>query len=179
MDGNIFKYKNDKSLDLDITIQQETPPTEIILEPSTSSDANPTRRRIIITSSSADIGDNDSNVVVEEAEERRNHETNSKKRRAFNVCKHIVSIIFVVLDISFDWITYSEMSTGNFTISVEKQVRNIQFTHECEVKGNTVKTLYIVITVVSTILSMVQTVFIVYQIQGEIKNIKIIKSSIQ
>lgn len=137
-----------------------------------SSNENIPRRRVR-TNPNTEAEENVTDNFHDEDEVSQSTSQNNRRRRAFNICKHIISIVFICLDVTFDWISFAEMSIGNFTISVEKQVGNVEFTYECEGTGNTVKLIYIVISTLGTILSLIQGAIIVYQIYGEVNTVRI------
>lgn len=78
--------------------------------------------------------------------ENENDEKKTKyvfeRRRVFNLAKHIVSIVLIIIDSVFDWVEYGEMNKrGNYSTVAERRVNNVEYTvclSDIYHRGNTI-----------------------------------------
>lgn len=108
--------------------------------------------------------------------ENENDEKKTKyvfeRRRVFNLAKHIVSIVLIIIDSVFDWVEYCEMNKrGNYSTVAERRVNNVEFTTECVETGQTIQFVFLIFTIVATLISVIQIIYITYQIISEVKRV--------
>ncbi|XP_076084314.1 uncharacterized protein LOC143055051 [Mytilus galloprovincialis] len=152
--------------------------SSIILSPETAGHCNVLKRRHIPGNVDQEHEESPINTQIAEENDDWKKKPHFERRRIFNLAKHIISIVLIILDLVFDWVEYFEMNkTGNYTIAAERSVKNVEFTIECEGTGKTIQFIFLVFTIVATILSVIQILHIIYQmfheIKGEMKDTKI------
>lgn len=108
--------------------------------------------------------------------ENENDEKKTKyvfeRRCVFNLAKHIVSIVLIIIDSVFDWVEYCEMNKrGNYSTVAERRVNNVEFTTECVETGQTIQFVFLIFTIVATLFSVIQIIYITYQIISEVKRV--------
>ena len=103
-------------------------------------------------------------------------ERNSERRKIFNMVKYIISIVLIILDLTFDWIQYSELNnTGNYSIVAERRMKNVEFTFDCEGNEKDIQFIFLIFTVVGTVMTVLQILNILYQIYYEVKGVYVSK----
>ncbi|XP_052089290.1 uncharacterized protein LOC127726032 [Mytilus californianus] len=158
--------------------QEENQPysSPVILSPETAGNCNVLTRRHIPRNEGQE---SPINTLIAEENDEWKKKPHFERRRMFNLTKHIISIVLIILDLVFDWVEYSEMNKrGNYTLVAERRVKDVEFTIECEGSGKTVQFVFLVFTIVATILSMVQILHIIYQMFHETKGVVIDKKII-
>ncbi|XP_071142795.1 uncharacterized protein [Mytilus edulis] len=150
--------------------REENQPSSVILSPETAGRCNVLKRRHIPRNVEQEHEESTINTQIAEENDEWKKKPHFERRKMFNLAKHIISIVLIILDLVFDWVEYSEMNkTGNYTIAAERSVKNVEFTIECEGTGKTIQFIFLVFTIVATILSVIQILHIIYQMFHEIK----------
>ena len=148
--------------------------SQVILNPLKLNSTSSARRRLTPTVNQASL--EDGRQSSEDTEHELRTKPHFERRKIYNIVKHVISIVLIILDIIFDWVQYSEMNTrGNYSIVAERRLKNIEFTFECEGTGKEVQFVFMIFTIIATILSIVQVINIIYQMHFEFKGVFIVK----
>ncbi|CAG2253976.1 unnamed protein product [Mytilus edulis] len=112
----------------------------------------------------------DSEISIKTSEDIEKKEPYLKRRTLFNLTKHIISTILIVMDLTLDWIEYSAMNnTGNYSINIERDYKKIKYTVECENSGESIQVIFLIVSVIGTVFSGLQIVNIIYQFYHELR----------
>ncbi|CAG2239447.1 unnamed protein product [Mytilus edulis] len=151
-------------------VTQEASTTSAILSAESAGHSNILKRRHIPENVDQEHEKSPINTQIAEENDESKKKPHFERRRMFNLAKHIISIVLIILDLVFDWMEYSEMNkTGNYTIAADRSVKDVEFTIECEGTGKTIQFIFLTFIIVATILSVVQILHIIYQLYNEIK----------
>jgi len=139
--------------------------SEIILRPMDVRRRSNHRTNDDITSSGVSIGSTRGGGNEEEDGNFKKKQ-NSERRKIFNMVKYIIAIVLIILDLIFHWIQYSEMNNrGNYSIVAERRMKNVEFTFDCEGNGKDIQFIFLIFTVVGTVMTVLQILNIVYGIR--------------
>lgn len=112
----------------------------------------------------------DSEISIKTSEDVEKKEPYLKRRKIFNLTKHIISTILIVMDLTLDWIEYSAMNnTGNYSINIQRDYKKIKYTVECENSGESIQVIFLIVSVIGTVFSGLQIVNIIYQFYHELR----------
>ncbi|VDI19483.1 Hypothetical predicted protein [Mytilus galloprovincialis] len=117
--------------------RDENQPSSVILSPETVGRCNVLKRRHIPENVDQEHEKSPINTQIAEENDESKKKPHFERRRMFNLAKHVISIVLIILDLVFDWMEYSEMNkTGNYTIAADRSVKDVEFTIECEGTGH-------------------------------------------